>query len=162
MTRRSIVSLFCCVFAAGALTVAAGASKPGASVNTDEEAEARKSALDVAGAFSNDGFKTRDGNWTGLINSKAPLLIQVHLYAGNQYWFTVGASRKAKKLAVTVFDETGAQMQSDNYDDAGPSAEDEGPRAAAGFAPTVSGPYYVRIKETDGAPASFSFIYSYK
>ena len=30
---------------------------------TDAEVRARKDALDVAGAFSNDGFKIRDGHW---------------------------------------------------------------------------------------------------
>jgi len=127
---------------------------------TDDEAEARKAALALAGAFSNDGFKIRDGNWTGTIHPKENLLIQVHLYAGNQYWFSVGASRKAKKLSVTVFDETGALVQSDPYQDEGKT--DEGPKAAAGFSPDVSGPYFVRIQETEGETASFSLLYSYK
>jgi len=146
---RSILFLLC------ALTLAAGAMGV-----SDDDAEARKTALDLAGAFSNDGFKIRDGNWTGTIHPKDALLIQVHLYAGNQYWFTVGASGKAKKLSVSVFDETGALVQSDAYEDAGKTGE--GPKAAAGFAPSISGPYYVRIKETEGDAASFSFIYSYK
>ena len=30
---------------------------------TDAEVQARKDALDVAGAFANDGFKIRDGHW---------------------------------------------------------------------------------------------------
>ena len=32
---------------------------------TDSQVEARKVALDLAGAFSNDGFKLRDGHWSG-------------------------------------------------------------------------------------------------
>jgi hypothetical protein len=36
---------------------------------TDAEAEAHKAALDVAGAFSNDGFRLRDGTWKGPIKS---------------------------------------------------------------------------------------------
>lgn len=129
---------------------------------SDEDSEARKTALDLAGAFSNEGFKIRDGNWTATIHPKDSLLVQVHLYAGNQYWFSVGASRKAKKLSITVFDETGAPVESDPYQDAGKPQEGEGPKAAAGFAPSVSGPYFIRIQELEGDPASFSLLYSYK
>ena len=34
---------------------------------TDAEVAARKTALDLAGAFANDGFKTRDGHWCGTV-----------------------------------------------------------------------------------------------
>lgn len=121
---------------------------------SDEEAQARKTVLDLAGAFSNEGFKLRDGNWTGTIHPKETLLLQVHLYAGNQYWFMVGASSAAKQMAVSVFDETGTLLQTSPYK--------EETKAAAGLAPTTSGPYYVRIQELAGEPSSFCFIYSYK
>ena len=166
--RRPTTFLLCAVLLAGTVMGA-----------PDDEPEARKTALSLAGAFSNDGFKIRDGNWTGPIHPKDNLLIQVHLYAGNQYWFCAGASRRAKQLSVSVFDETGALMQTQPYQseilkDALPAGDaakgnsstksdsDEGPKAAAGFAPAVSGPYYVRIQETDGEAATFCFIYSYK
>ena len=71
---------------------------------TDKEVAARKAALDLAGAFSNDGFKIRDGHWSGMIRPKEHTLIAVNLYAGNHYWFSVGATEKAKKLAVAVYD----------------------------------------------------------
>ena len=35
--------------------------------DTDAEVNARKNALDVAGAFTNDGFKLRDGHWCGML-----------------------------------------------------------------------------------------------
>ena len=35
--------------------------------DTDAEVNARKNALDVAGAFTNDGFKLRDGHWCGTL-----------------------------------------------------------------------------------------------
>ncbi len=63
---------------------------------------------------------------------------------------------------MAIFDETGALVQSDPYQAPGKGEEGEGPRAAAGFAPAVSGPYFVRIQETEGETASFSLIYSYK
>ena len=81
--------------------------------------------------------------------------IQVNLYAGNQYWFCAGATDKAKKLQVTLFDENGQQIQdAQSYQD--------GVKAGAGFSPSVSGAYIVRVEEVEGAPASFCLLYTYK
>ena len=121
---------------------------------SDDEVNARKLALEIAGAFSNDGFKLRDGNWGGKFEPGKPALIQVNLYAGNQYWFTVGATDAAKKVAVTVYDENGKPMTTDPYADTSV--------AAAGFAPVNSGPYYIRVEVIEGKPAAFCLIYSYR
>jgi hypothetical protein len=121
---------------------------------TDAQVAARKTALDIAGAFSNDGFKLRDGHWFGVLRPSEHALIQVNLYAGNQYWFSVGATDGAKKIAIAIFDETGRPVHSEPYQ--------EGPKAAAGFSPSASGPYFVRIEELEGEPATFCLLYSYK
>ena len=121
---------------------------------TDAEVEARKDALDVAGAFSNDGFKIRDGNWMGTIRPKDSLLLEVNLYAGNQYWFSVGATEPAKKISVNVYDETGKIVQTEDYN--------EGDKAAAGFSPTSSGQYYVLVDLIEGNESSVCLVYSYK
>lgn len=120
----------------------------------DDRVAARSSALDVAGAWSNDGFKLRDGYWGGTIKPGAAKVIQVNLYAGNQYWFTLAGSGKAKKMAVTIFDETGKAVTAENFED--------GARAAAGFCPAASGPYLIKIEEVEGEPASFALVYSFK
>jgi hypothetical protein len=121
---------------------------------TDAEVEARRTAADLAGAFSNDGFKLRDGCWQGTLEPHKAKLIQVSLYAGNQYWFSLGATAGAKQLAISVHDESGKPMPIEPFN--------EESRAAAGFAPQTSGPYYVRIEAQDGASASFCLLYSYK
>ena len=121
---------------------------------TDKEVEARKAALDLAGAFSNDGFKIRDGHWSGMIRPKEHTLIAVNLYAGNHYWFSVGATEKAKKLAVAVYDESGQQVVTESYS--------AGDKAAAGFSPTNSGQYYVSVGLIDGEESGVCFLYSYK
>jgi hypothetical protein len=141
-----MIRLVCCLIA---FTFARSAL-----ANTADEAEAHRVALDLAGAFSNDGFKIRDGVFTGTIHQKETPLVQVNLYAGNQYWFIVGATDKARRLAVTVFDETGLPLKSEPYA--------EGSRAAAGFSPTSSGPYFIRVEELEGGSATFCLIYSYK
>ena len=123
-------------------------------MESDKEVEARKGALDLAGAFSNDGFKIRDGHWSGMIKPKEKALIAVNLYAGNHYWFSVGATAQAKKLAVTVYDETGQQVTSESYN--------EGTKAAAGFSPTNSGQYFVSVGLVEGEESGVCFLYSYK
>src|SRR5437899_11525890 len=121
---------------------------------TDSEVEARKTALDLAGAFTNDGFKMRDGHWCGTIKPHELALVAVNLYAGNQYWFSVGAIDPAKKIAVNLYDEAGKQVVTENYN--------SGEKAAAGFSPTNSGQYFVSIDLVDGRESSFCLVYSYK
>jgi len=121
---------------------------------TDGEVEARKVALDLAGAFSNDGFKMRDGHWSGQIKQGERAVVAVNLYAGNQYWFSVGSNVKAKKIAVLVFDENGQPVEIDPFEG------DE--KAAAGFSPTISGQYFVSIASLEGDTGTFCLVYSYK
>jgi hypothetical protein len=124
------------------------------STETDAEVRARKDALDVAGAFSNDGFKIRDGHWCGIVKPHDHALVAVNLYAGNQYWFSAGATEPVKKIAVSLYDETGKQVTTENYDN--------GEKAAAGFSPTNSGQYFVSIDLVDGDEGTFCLVYSYK
>ncbi len=121
---------------------------------TDKEVEAHKDVLDLCGAFTNEGFKIRDGHWSGTLKPKEHALIAVNLYAGNQYWFAVSAVEPAKKVEVSVYDETGKQVATESYN--------EGERAAAGFSPTTSGQYYVSVGLVDGGESSFCLVYSYK
>ncbi|HEY1893340.1 MAG TPA: hypothetical protein VGG52_02235 [Chthoniobacterales bacterium] len=122
--------------------------------DTDAEVDARKNALDVAGAFTNDGFKLRDGHWCGTLKAQDHALIAVNLYAGNQYWFAVGAADRAKKIAVNIYDETGRLLTTEHYEG--------GDRAAAGFSPNDSGQYFVSVDLVEGGSSSFCLIYSYK
>ena len=138
-----LLSLLCAVLPAAPLLA----------VSNDEIA-ARKSAYDLAGAFTNDGFKLRDGCWSGKIEPKKSLVLQVNLYAGNQYWFSLAASDAAKKVAVSIYDEAGKPVAFDPYSDEA--------KAAAGFAPTASGPYYIKVEEVEGSNAAFCLLYSYK
>ena len=121
---------------------------------TDKEVAARAVALELAGAFSNDGFKLRDGHWAGTLGPNESKVIAVNLYAGNEYWFSAGATETAKKLAVEVFDETGAPVSTQMFN--------SGTKSAAGFAVTNSGQYFVRVQLTEGESAGVCFVYSYR
>ena len=136
------------------LAIVLAAATALAAPETDSEVNARKAALDLAGAFSNEGFKMRDGHWSGTIKPHDHVLVAVNLYAGNQYWFSVGATDTAKKLAVSVYDETGKPVETESYS--------EGEKAAAGFSPTSSGQYYVMVDLVEGNEGSVCLVYSYK
>lgn len=134
-----------------ALSMATG---PTLAAPNDAEVDARRSALEVAGAFANDGFKIRDGYWSGPTKVGESRLVKVNLYAGNQYWFCLSIAEPTAKVAVSLYDENGKPMKTEPYE--------EGPSAAAGFAPTTSGPYFIKLEELEGAPSSFCLLYSYK
>ncbi len=137
---------------AGAAVIATAAL---AWAETDEEVEAHKQVLDLTGAFTNDGFKLRDGHWAGQIKPKDRAVIAVNLYSGNQYWFSVAAANdKAKKIAVDVYDESGKPMTTESYA--------EGERASAGFSPTTRGQYFVAVSLVEGEPSTVCLVYSYK
>jgi len=142
--KRLGLTIVCLALVAGGLLRA----------DSDREVEAHKVVLDLAGAFSNDGFKMRDGHWTGALKSKENALVAVNLYAGNQYWFSVGAVNPAKKIEVAVYDETGNRVTTEGYN--------EGERAAAGFTPTSSGQYYVSVSLLEGSESTYCLVYSYK
>ena len=121
---------------------------------TDAEVQARKDALDVAGAFSNDGFKIRDGHWCGAVKPHDHALVAVNLYAGDQYWFSAAGTEPVEKIAVSVYDESGKQVTTENYD--------EGEKAAAGFSPANSGQYFVSVDLVEGEEGTFCLVYSYR
>ena len=108
----------------------------------------------MAGAFTNDGFKLRDGHWAGAVKPGDHALIAVNLYAGNQYWFSAGANEAAKKIGVDIYDENGRQLAADNYN--------AGEKAAAGFSPVNSGQYFISVNLLEGAASSLCLVYSYK
>src|SRR5438270_12349383 len=104
---------------------------------TDAEINARRNALDVAGAFTNDGFRLRDGHWCGTLKPADRSLIAVNLFAGNQYWFSVGTTDPATKTGVNVHDASRKLLTTEHYDG--------GDRAAAGYSPSASEQYFVSI-----------------
>ena len=135
-------------------TVLAFALGADALAETDEEVAARQVALELAGAFSNDGFKLRDGHWSGTLARGQSQVIAVNLYAGNEYWLSAGATDKAKKLTLEVFDETGAPVSGEKFN--------SGTKAATGVSVDNSGEYFIRVRLEEGEPAGVCFLYSYK
>jgi hypothetical protein len=120
----------------------------------EADVSARSKALELAGAFSNDGYKIRDGYWAGEIEPGRPQFLEVNLFAGNEYWFSAAATPPARKIAVAVFDDAGKPVDFQTHED--------GLVAAAGFVPAASGRYFVKLSELEGEKAQFCLLYSYK
>jgi hypothetical protein len=124
------------------------------------ESDAWRRALELATAFSNDGFRIRDGHWFGRLETGAgSKVLETNLYAGNAYWFCAATRNTQCMVTLSVHDASGAVLAME------PSLE-EG-RSAVAFAPEISGPYYLRISvlpKTGQASAidSFCVVYSYK
>jgi hypothetical protein len=132
---------------------AAPDAAPETAIETDAETAAHAAVLDLAGAFTNDGFKLRDGDYAGALKTGQAVVIEVNLYAGNQYWFSVATADPKTAVSINLYDESGKLVKTNPYSDPN--------RAAAGFSPDISGPYYVRIANA-GAAATYCLIYSYK
>ncbi len=114
----------------------------------------RRAALELAGAWTNDGFRLRERSWSGMLPAAKPALARVNLFAGNRYWFTAATNAASTTLAVQIYDLHGAPLTAEMYQD--------GPLAAAGFAPAASGTYIIGVSEIHGTPVPFCLVYSYK
>ena len=124
--------------------------------------ESRRLALETAGAFVNDGFRIRDGEWNGTLAKGKPLHLQVTLFAGESYWFVVASPVRGGVIRVTLYDSAGKPVKGEEWK--APTG-DGGARSAAGIAPAKSGTYFVGVElleQPDPAPADFSLVYAYK
>ncbi len=118
------------------------------------EAAARRGALELASAFSNDGYKIRDGFWYASIETGKPVVLKVNLFAGNEYWFCANVVAPGRALSVTVTDFEGYAVDQQDYTDA--------THTAAGVEPNVSGEYYIQVALTEGDKSAFCLLYTYK
>ncbi|MGH8046891.1 MAG: hypothetical protein ACREKL_06565 [Chthoniobacterales bacterium] len=118
------------------------------------EAQARSEALELAGAFSNDGYKIRDGFYFGELAPGKSVVIEVNLFAGDEYWFCAAANSPGRKIAVKVYNEHGAAVEQQAYEN--------GASAAAGVVAGESGKYLVKVTLAEGETAPICFLYCYK
>jgi hypothetical protein len=124
--------------------------------------EARRIALETANAFTNEGFRVRDGEWSPWISKNAPVFLQVTLFAGNRYWFVAATSVPGTKLRVSVYSAAGKSIKGEQWQD--PLGKDCS-RAAAGVAPEQSGEYIVGVELLDApgtSPVGSCLVYAYQ
>lgn len=124
--------------------------------------ESRRLSLETAGAFVNDGFRIRDGEWNGTLTKGKPLFLQVTLFAGESYWFVVASPVRGGVIRVTLYDFAGKPVKGEQW--RAPTG-DVGARSAAGVAPGKSGTYFVGVElleQPDPSSTDFSLVYAYK
>jgi len=120
----------------------------------ETDVSARSKALELAGAWSNDGYKIRDGYWSGELEPNRSKFLEVNLFAGNEYWFSGAVVPPARKIAVSLFDGKGKPVAYQVYEN--------GIMAGAGFLPDTSGRYFVKVALVEGEKSQFCLLYSYK
>ena len=124
--------------------------------------ESRRLALETAGAFVNDGFRIRDGEWNGTLAKGKQLYLQVTLFAGESYWFVVASPVRGGLIRITLYDSAGKPVKGEQWK--APTG-DGGARSAAGIAPAKSGAYFVGVElleQPDPVSADYSLVYAYK
>ncbi len=118
---------------------------------------ARSAALDLAGAFSNDGYKIRDGGVSAQLKPGESQVVLLNLFVGNEYWFVAAGEATSRKVDVTVYDNQGVEVSGTSFSD-----NANGARAASGYIAPVSGQYLVRMRLIDGEPGTVFLLYCYK
>ena len=124
--------------------------------------ESRRLALETAGAFVNDGFRIRDGEWNGTLSMGKQLYLQVTLFAGESYWFVVASPVRGGVIRVTLYDSAGKTVKGEQWK--APTG-DGGARSAASIAPAKSGTYFVGVElleQPDPTSVDYSLVYAYK
>ena len=110
---------------------------------------------DAAGALGNEGFKLRDGVWSGTIDGNKAQRFAVNLFAGNQYWFCATISGSGEMPDLVLRDPSGAKMEIVPYE-GGASV------AAAGVTAPVTGRYILELRGSAAGSRDFCLLYLFK
>jgi len=120
----------------------------------ETSASARAKALELAGAFTNEGFKIRDGFYAAKLAPGESQAVAVNLFSSNEYWFCVGTDEAGRKVDVAVYDGGGNRLEVEPF---------EGERmAGAGIIPAYSGEYYIVVELKEGEPSEYVLLYAFK
>lgn len=109
---------------------------------------------DAVGALGNEGFKLRDGVWTGTLEAGKARELPVHLFAGNQYWFCAALSTDGGESHIVLRDPSGADVPTVPY--AAPGI------AAVGVTAPSTGRYILSINDPSPGAREFTLLYLYK
>lgn len=149
MRPATLAALIAC-----SVPLAANDSKPSPVDWSENPLCSRSRALENIRPFRGEGYQLRDGYWTGLLKHGTPLILDLHLFAGNDYWFSAANCDASTRLKLSLFDAKGQPAGSV------PLAEPS--RATAAISVARSGRYFLRLELTEGDKAETSMVYSYK
>ena len=138
-----------------ALALALSATAASAATATDDEVAARRIAVGLAGAFSNDGFKLRDGCWQGRLAPHEARLIQVNLLRRQSVLVFRGHHAEAKKVLLCPCTMRRASR-------CRPSRSRKSRKRRPALRPRSAGRITSASRRRRASPASFCLVYSYK
>lgn len=114
----------------------------------------RPRIYDIVGLLGNEGFKVRDGAWSGSMQGTKPQRLSVNLFAGNQYWFCGATSAPGETPSLTLRDPSGQTAEMARFDRDG--------IAAAGVTAPVTGRYVLEIRGSSPGTREFCLLYLFK
>jgi hypothetical protein len=132
-------------------------TEPDAAAPADPQSKApglRARVLELAGAMGNDGFKLRDGLWSGRLEPGQPRRLAVNLFAGNQYWFCAATPEGSRGPKLALFDPQGKPVTTLTHD--GPGL------AAGGVTAAATGRYFLELLPGSGSASDFCLVYLFK
>jgi hypothetical protein len=157
MLSRSIFLLLLC-----GLAMKVSAQTPALLPLPPIPSEARHLAMETAKVFTREGFKIRDDEWAFTIEKTNAQFLQLTLFSGNHYWFTVASPTAGANLRLTLYDAQGHPVKGEvwHHDEA-----QSGSLAAVGIVPERSGSYFVgveRLEKCSDLPLDCSLVMAYK
>jgi len=114
----------------------------------------RRLALELAAGNAAEGYQVHDGFWSGTLAKSEPILIELYLFAGNDYRFSAANLDFQSQLTISIFDAWGFPAGSEYTGNSSCST--------AGISVIRSGRYFIRILMTEGDKADTCVLYSYK
>ena len=114
----------------------------------------RSLALELAAGNEGEGYQVHDGFWSGTLTKAEPILLEVYLFAGNDYRFSAANVDALSQLRLSIFDAWGYP--------AGQEYSGDFSCSTAGISVIRSGRYFIRLVMTEGDKADTCMVYSYK
>jgi hypothetical protein len=114
----------------------------------------RSLALELAAGNEGEGYQVHDGFWSGTLAKAEPILLEVYLFAGNDYRFSASNLNTFSQLRLSIFDAWGYP--------AGQEYSGDSSCSTAGISVIRGGRYFIRLVMTEGDKADTCMVYSYK
>lgn len=154
---KSLLAAVLILFAAAAHAAvqdAASVARPSPLEWNASDQSPRRLALELAAGSAGEGYQIHDGFWSGTLAKNVPALIEVYLFAGNDYRFSAANLDFYSQLRLKIFDSWGYPAGSEYLGNSS--------CASAGIFVIRSGRYFIQLVMSEGDNADTCMVYSYK
>ena len=118
-------------------------------------------ALEAMNKYIKTGYTLREDTWGGDLPVGEAKAIPHQLFKGNDYWFTMGTSRKGAKVSIHVYDSDGNLVEESN---AWQKERNDNALAGAEVICKKTGSYFliVKVEKSPDERTDWGLVYSYK